>query len=127
MLKAINLLGMYVRDVQASIAFYTKLGFKVVKNDGDIAEVNLGDFRLQFVGSHTAENMDESFKKEAFGEPKGLGMYINIEVTDIDTFFHELQEKGIRPSTQPRDWPWGNREFVLRDLDRYKLVFYQRL
>lgn len=27
----------------------------------------------------------------------------------------------------PRDWPWGNREFVLKDPDGYKLVFWHEL
>ena len=54
-------------------------------------------------------------------------MYINVEVSDIDDYYQQLLEMSIKPSTEPKDWPWGNREFVLRDPDTYKLVFYQKL
>ncbi len=99
----------------------------MVNNDGSVAEVQLGGFRLQFVAQETARGMEESFQRDAFGEPKGTGIYINIEVDDIDEFFKQLKEAGIKTSSEPRDWPWGNREFVARDPDRYKLVFYQKL
>jgi uncharacterized glyoxalase superfamily protein PhnB len=127
MLKAINLLGFYVKDTANSVSFYKQLGFEVVHNDGLSAEVRLVDTRLQFVAQATATNMSASFQKDAFGEPKGLGVYVNIEVTDIDTYYQNLLNEGMAPSTKPRDWSWGHREFVLRDPDQYKLVFYQKL
>jgi hypothetical protein len=40
---------------------------------------------------------------------------------------NQVQEDGITPSTEPKDWPWGQREFVVRDPDRYKPVFYLKL
>lgn len=127
MLKACNLLGLYVKDVDASISFYKTLGFELASNGGSVAEVQLGDMRLQFVAQETARDQDESFQKEAFGEPKGTGVYINVEVDGIDDYYKQLRADGIKPSTEPRDWPWGQREFVVRDPDRYKLVFYQKL
>jgi len=127
MLKALNLIGLYVKDPGASASFYKRLGFEIVSNDGGVAEVRLGSVRVQFVAQDTAKQQDESFQKDAFGEPKGTGMYINVEVDDIDDFYTQLVEASIKPSTEPRDWPWGHREFVLRDPDRYKLVFYQKL
>jgi uncharacterized glyoxalase superfamily protein PhnB len=59
-------------------------------------------------------------------EPKGTGVYINIEVDNIDNYYNQLKAAGKAPSTEPRDWPWGQREFVICDPDRYKLVFYQK-
>lgn len=129
MLKSLNLLGLYVKDTAVSVAFYKRLGFEAVKDDGSIAEVKLGDVRLKFIAQATAENMHESFQKEAFGEPKGTGVYINLEVSDIDDYYQMLLDNDIKPSTAPRDWiqPWGQREFVARDPDGYKLVFYEKL
>lgn len=128
MLKALNLIGMYVADTEASVSFYKQLGFEVVSNDGSVAEVRLGDVRLQFVAQATAKEQDESFQRDAFGEPKGTGIYINVEVdSNIDEYYKQLKESGINPSTEPKDWPWGHREFVVRDPDRYKLVFYEKL
>jgi catechol 2,3-dioxygenase-like lactoylglutathione lyase family enzyme len=127
MLKAFNLLGLYAKDLSASISFYKTLGFELASNDGSIAEMKLGGMRIQFVAQETARDQDESFQKDAFGEPKGTGVYINIEVSDIDDYYDQLIQNGIKPSTEPKDWPWGQREFVVRDPDRYKLVFYEKL
>jgi catechol 2,3-dioxygenase-like lactoylglutathione lyase family enzyme len=127
MLKALNLLGLYVKDVETSVSFYKELGFEPVSNDGGVAVVKLGAMRVQFVAQETAKDQSESFQKDAFGEPKGTGVYINVEVDNIDDYFKQLKESGITPSTEPKDWAWGQREFVIRDPDRYKIVFYQKL
>lgn len=126
MLKALNLIGLYVKDVDTSISFYKTLGFELVSNDGSVAEVGIGGTRVQLVAQETARDQNESFQKDAFGEPKGTGVYLNVEVTDIDDYYSQLIENGIKPSTEPKDWPWGHREFVVRDPDRYKLVFYEK-
>jgi methylmalonyl-CoA/ethylmalonyl-CoA epimerase len=125
--KALNLIGLYVKDIEASVSFYKELGFEVVSNDGSVAEVRLKEMRIQFIAQETARDQDESFQKDAFGEPKGTGIYLNVEVDNIDDYYRQLESLGIQPATQPRDWPWGQREFVVRDPDRYKLVFYQRI
>ena len=127
MIKAVNLIGMYVEDTQASTDFYQSLGFEPLTDtdDRDAAYVSLGNFRFQFIAKDTAKDKPEAFQKDAFGEPKGTGLYINIEVDAIDDYFQGLKDKGVKTSTEPRDWPWGHREFVLRDPDGYKLVFYQ--
>jgi uncharacterized glyoxalase superfamily protein PhnB len=127
MLKNINTLGFYVSDLGATTNFYSKLGFQKIREGKTIAEMVLGSMKLQFIDKQTAKEQDESFQKEAFGEPKGTGLYINIEVEGIDAYFQDLKNKGLKPSTEPRDWPWGQREFVIRDPDRYKLVFYEKL
>lgn len=125
--KSVNILGFYVSDVAKTVEFYTKLGFQKVKEDKTSAEVYLGQVKFHFVDKETARSQDESFQKDAFGEPKGTGLYINVEVQNIDEYHRTILDKGLVPSTKPRDWPWGHREFVIRDPDRYKLVFYQKL
>jgi methylmalonyl-CoA/ethylmalonyl-CoA epimerase len=126
MLKAFNLLGLYVKDIDASISFYKTLGFELVSNDGSVAEVGIDGVHIQLVAQETAKDQHESFQKDAFGEPKGTGVYLNVEVTAIDDYYKQLMEDGIKSSTEPKDWPWGHREFVVRDPDRYKLVFYEK-
>ena len=127
MLKSLNLIGFYVKDVNASTSFYKTLGFELVNNDGSFAEMKLGNMRVTFTAQETAKDKDESFQKDAFGEPKGTGIYLNVEVEHIDDYYKYLTDNNITPSTQPRDWPWGNREFVVRDPDRYKLVMYEKV
>ncbi len=61
------------------------------------------------------EEMDLSVSKTFF---------IYLEVPNVDEKYKELEEKGFFPSSEPRDWPWGSREFALRDPDDYVFVFY---
>ena len=50
-------------------------------------------------------------------------MYINVD--DVDQKFLQLVALGLNPTTKPKDWDWGNREFILKDPDGYKLCFWQ--
>lgn len=43
----------------------------------------------------------------------------------VDGFHKGLLSKGLKPLTEPQDSPWGNREFVIRDPDGYRLVIFE--
>ena len=110
-------------DVKKTADFYKQLGFELVKLQKGMAVLKLKEFELHF---HDKNEEDKpEFRKEALAEPKGSGIYIYVEIEDADKYFELLQNQGIKPSSEPRDWPWGNREFAVRDPDGYKLVFYQ--
>lgn len=119
MLKSLDSLLLYVKDPQASAEFYEKLGFMPVNKDKDYSTVRLNWFKINFQNQESAE-----FKKEST-EDKGHGMYVYLRAESVDEFYKFCLDKGFSPSSEPRDWPWGNREFVLRDPDGYKLVFYE--
>jgi len=57
---------------------------------------------------------------------KGTGVFLYLSVDDVDGFHKGLLSKGLKPSSKPQDQPWGNREFILRDPDGYKLVIFKR-
>jgi catechol 2,3-dioxygenase-like lactoylglutathione lyase family enzyme len=124
-LKGIDSLMLYVTDVKKSAAFYKGLGFTPKEVDKLFAAVTLGHFELHFHDKHAVPG--PYFRRESLAEPKGAGLYIYIAVKQIDAFYRSLLEKGVVTSTEPRDWPWGNREFVVRDPDMYKLVFYEKI
>ena len=46
---------------------------------------------------------------------QGQGMYLTIEVDDVDKLYHELQNKGIPIQIDIRDEPWGDRHFAVQD------------
>jgi catechol 2,3-dioxygenase-like lactoylglutathione lyase family enzyme len=123
-LKSVSGFTLYVKDLDVSADFYETLGFKVEKQEEGHAFVRLNWFTIDLV-DQMKENKSE-FQKEAGSEPKGSGIFINISVGDVDEYYKKVVDKGFKPSSQPRDWPWGNREFVLRDPDGYKLVMFKR-
>ena len=48
-------------------------------------------------------------------EFQGKGVYLTIEVDDVDTLFETLKQRGITPVFPIRDEPWGDRHFAITD------------
>lgn len=46
---------------------------------------------------------------------EGQGMYLTIEVEDVDTLYKELKNKGVQMKIDLRDEPWGDRHFAISD------------
>ncbi|MFA5967292.1 MAG: VOC family protein [Patescibacteria group bacterium] len=108
----------FVSNLEQTAQFYTQLGFDIQKSE-DQLKIKLGDFTLVFIDENKTPIRNESGL-----QPKGLGIYTYIEVDDADKYFETIQSNGIVPRTEPKTWPWGKREFVVKDPDGYKLVFY---
>lgn len=45
----------------------------------------------------------------------GQGIYLTIEVDDVDQIYHELKDKGAEIKIELRDEPWGDRHFAIQD------------
>ncbi len=119
MIKGVNSILLYVVNPHASADFYKKLGLEILKEDGDICIVKTGGFTIQcFNQTKSQFKVDNEVKK-------GEGVFIYLQVEDVDAVYKELINKGLTPSGEPKDWEWGNREFVIKDPDGYKIVAYQ--
>ncbi len=121
MIKRIHSTLLFCKDLNQTAQFYERAGFAVEKSD-DAVRIKFGDFRLAF--------MDESkttIKTDSDISPKGTGVYFYFEVDDVDLFYQILVEKDIKTSSKPKDWPWGKREFAVRDPDGYKLIFFSNI
>jgi catechol 2,3-dioxygenase-like lactoylglutathione lyase family enzyme len=46
---------------------------------------------------------------------QGRGMYLTIEVDDVDAVYAELKSKQIPIEIDIRDEPWGDRHFAIQD------------
>jgi catechol 2,3-dioxygenase-like lactoylglutathione lyase family enzyme len=46
---------------------------------------------------------------------KGEGMYLTIEVEEVDKIYEEIKKKGIEIKIDLRDEPWGDRHFAISD------------
>ncbi|OGK12960.1 hypothetical protein A3A93_01520 [Candidatus Roizmanbacteria bacterium RIFCSPLOWO2_01_FULL_38_12] len=123
-MKSVSGVVCYVKDTNKTAKFYEALGFTFEKREPDHVSIFLNRFWIDF---HPQDKEDKpEFQKEANLDNKGAGLFLYISVDDVDAFYKGLLAKGLQPSSKPRDWPWGNREFVIRDPDGYKLVFFKR-
>lgn len=46
---------------------------------------------------------------------QGQGMYLTIEVENVDKLYKELKNKGLQIEIDLRDEPWGDRHFAISD------------
>lgn len=116
-------LVLWVQENKLSEKFYKKLGFEVVQSDDEHSLVSLNGFDIDLVSMRD----DEKFAKDSMAAEKGRGMYIYIYVEDLDATYAELLKLGFTTLTEPKDWPWGNREFIIKDPDGYKLCFWHSI
>jgi uncharacterized glyoxalase superfamily protein PhnB len=116
-------LVLWTQDNTLSVKFYKKLGFEMIESNDNVSVVELSGFQVMLVSMRD----EPEFNRDALAGDKGRGMYLYLRVEDADAFHASLSEKGITPYTSPRDWPWGNREFIVKDPDGYKLCFWQPL
>ena len=123
-IKSVSGFTIYVKNLDKTVKFYEDLGFDFKKRDENYATGYMNWYSINFITAD--KEMKPEFLKEAKSENKGSGFYINLSVDDVDETYKELIEKSYKPSSEPRDWAWGNREFVLRDPDGYKLVFFKK-
>ena len=48
---------------------------------------------------------------------------VNVFVTDVDALYHELKSRGARTLNEPKDYPYGMRDFDTHDLDGNQVSF----
>lgn len=111
----------WVQDNKLSEKFYKKLGFEVKLSDDATSTVGLSGSEIILVSMRD----EDKFSKDSMAYEKGRGMYVYIRVNNVDDYYKKLVKDGINPTTEPKDWSWGNREFIVKDPDGYKLCFWQ--
>ena len=45
----------------------------------------------------------------------GQGMYLTIEVEEVDKVYNDLKNRGVEIKIDIRDEPWGDRHFAIQD------------
>ena len=115
----------YVKNIAKTTTFYEALGFQFNKREPDHVSIRLHWFWIDF---HPQDKEDKpEFQKEANLNNKGAGLFLYISVENVDECYKDLLAKGLHPSSSPQNWPWGNREFAIRDPDGYKLVIFKKI
>jgi len=121
-MKFTNIL-LWVQENKISEKFYKKLGFEVLVSTDAYSEIQLGEFSITLVNMRD----EDEFNGDSLSGIKGKGMYIYIKVDDVDAEYNRQEKLGLKPATKPRNWEWGNREFILKDPDGYKLCFWNSI
>lgn len=105
--------GIVTSKLAETKAFYTqKLGFGVTFENEFYLLLHTpgGASELSFLlPDHPSQ---QPLFHKAF---QGQGMYLTIEVEDVDKLYKELKDKGVTIQIELRDEPWGDRHFAISD------------
>ena len=63
----------------------------------------------------------------AYDGPPPSGMYLAIEIDDVDAWYQRLADAGVPIEVPPRDLPWGHRAFRFRDPEGLVISLYSVL
>jgi uncharacterized glyoxalase superfamily protein PhnB len=105
--------GVITKKIAESKAFYTDLlGFGVTFENEF--------YLLMHTPGKTAEIgfllPDHPTQQPIFQKPfNGQGMYLTIEVEDVDAIYNKLKAKGVKMEIDIRNEPWGDRHFAVVD------------
>ncbi|WP_041734907.1 VOC family protein [Dyadobacter fermentans] len=105
--------GIVTYKIAETKAFYTeKLGFGVTFENEFYLLLHTpgGGSEISFLlPDHPSQ---QPLFHKAF---QGQGMYLTIEVDDVDKLYNEVKGKGVEIKIDIRDEPWGDRHFAIVD------------
>jgi lactoylglutathione lyase len=109
MIKRIEQVFLFVTDLDKSVSFYGEiLGLPVVATDVDWVTFEIDDQTLTLQKWH---NKGSSF----LNGPRNV--QFALEVENLDSFFENLEEKGVPFFMEPTDQTWGGKLAQLLDPD----------
>jgi catechol 2,3-dioxygenase-like lactoylglutathione lyase family enzyme len=109
----------FVSDIERSLAFYKSLGFDVAKRYEDWMLLRRGDIKLSLQGDAHAVAGPHYFTPHIQRTPRGTGVEVSIQVSDVDAEFIRAKTAGLNIVKGIQDRPWKARDFRLADPDGY--------
>jgi uncharacterized glyoxalase superfamily protein PhnB len=113
-----------VRNMKQTIQFYRdslrfKLGMAFPDADNpEYTDLSKDGMVLMLI---PAKNVGIDSKQEL-----GIGVNLYMQINgDIDEYYKELKNKGVRIVVDIKDEPYGIRDFTVEDINGYKLTFNQ--
>ncbi len=105
--------GILTEKLTETKAFYTeKLGFGVTFENEFYLLLHTPNHESEISFLLPNHPSQQPFFHPAF---QGQGVYLTIEVKDVDGLYADLKAKGVNIEIEIRDEPWGDRHFAIKD------------
>jgi len=105
--------GILTEKIAESKSFYTNiLGFGVTFENEFYLLLHTPNHESEISFLLPNHPSQQSFFHKPF---QGQGMYLTIEVDDVDKVYNDLKKKGVIIKVDIRDEPWGDRHFAIED------------
>ncbi len=105
--------GIITSKLAESKAFYTEqLGFGVTFENDFYLLLHTPNRTAQLSFLLPNHPTQQAIFQPAF---QGKGVYLTIEVEDVDAVYDKLKKAGVEMAIDLRDEPWGDRHFAIVD------------
>ena len=113
-IRHVSAVTLAVRDMARAVAFYEAIGFTRLYG-GETA-------------AFTSYRLGETFLNLILTPSYAGGWWgrVIFRVEQVDALYEELATRGMNPEA-PRDGPWGERYFHIKDPDGHELSFAELL
>jgi catechol 2,3-dioxygenase-like lactoylglutathione lyase family enzyme len=125
----LDLVGLVVADMEASLAFYRRLGLDLPDGPSETGheETTLpGGLRLAFDTVDVIRSFSPDWTPPTGGPRIGLA-FLCDSPADVDRVYHELVGAGYRGHKEPWDAYWGQRYAQVLDPDGNDVSLFARL
>ncbi len=115
-IECISAITLATHDMGRAVRFYRALGFEMI----------YGGEGASFTSLHAGTGYLNLLLQPADRTWSWWGRVI-FYTSDVDALYDRAVEEGLRPDTEPRDAPWGERFFHITDPDGHEISFAKRL
>ncbi|MFQ5882547.1 MAG: VOC family protein [Candidatus Methylomirabilales bacterium] len=122
-----DFVALIVRDIPRAVRFYQEtlgLDLRLVQEE-EYALFKVGGTKLALQLARPAgPDLPVAVDLVAPRADAGVSVLVAFAVRDVDRWCATLREWRIPILREPRDYPWGDREFSVCDPDGHVLIFY---
>ncbi|MFJ3882596.1 VOC family protein [Streptomyces sp. NPDC090077] len=119
MTPRLDMIGLVVSDMAASLAFYRRLGLDVpagAEAQPHVEAVLPGGLRIGWDTEETVRSFDPSWSPQRGGQRRELA-FLCESPAEVDGLYAELTGAGYEGHLEPWDAFWGQRYAVVLDPD----------
>lgn len=107
------------KDYATSVAFYRDDLALPIDHDWDYGPDDRGTV---FKAGSALIEIFSAFPGLTYSSPQGIWM--SIQVDNADEMFERAQQRGLKITQQPTNYPWGHRMFKILDPDGITVALY---
>ncbi|MBD3919090.1 VOC family protein [Paenibacillus sp. PR3] len=112
--KSINVITLFVEDLQAAKSFYQQVfGISSVWEDDNSAVFNFANMSINLLSVSAARGLVDP--EEVANPQAGSRFVLTIRIDDVDAVCTELIERGVVLLNSPMNRPWGVRTASFAD------------